>query len=130
MARNIKYYDISNVLKTEAQYIILLGQRSNGKSYQAKLTVLKNAYETERKFVYLRRYKTELKQAMIKNGNPLFFKQIENDEELKHDGTLLQKAEVNNEDIKAKISFDIVITLESGVSFSGKITIENVLKIE
>ena len=40
MARNIKYYDISNVLKTEAQYIILLGQRSNGKSYQAKLTVL------------------------------------------------------------------------------------------
>ena len=49
---------------------------------------------------------------------------ISNDEELKHDGTLLQKAEVNNEDIKAKISFDIVITLESGVSFSGKITIE------
>ena len=46
MARNIKYYDISNVLKTEAQYIILLGQRSNGKSYQAKLTVLKRILYT------------------------------------------------------------------------------------
>ena len=55
MARNIKYYDISNVLKTEAQYIILLGQRSNGKSYQAQLTVLKNAYKNKKNFVYLRR---------------------------------------------------------------------------
>ena len=45
------YYDITNILMTKAQYMILLGQRSNGKSYQAKLTVLKNAYETERKLV-------------------------------------------------------------------------------
>ena len=59
------YYDITNILMTKAQYMILLGQRSNGKSYQAKLTVLKNAYETERKFVYLRRWKEDIKTKAI-----------------------------------------------------------------
>lgn len=77
--------------------------------------------------------KSDIKNLKISNqGGIIVFRivnktgkeYISNDEELKHDGTLLQKAEVNNEDIKAKISFDIVITLESGVSFSGKITIE------
>ena len=67
MARNIKYYDISNVLKTEAQYIILLGQRSNGKSYQAKLTVLKNAYKNKKNFVYLRRWQADIKTKAIKS---------------------------------------------------------------
>lgn len=77
--------------------------------------------------------KSDIKNLKISNqGGIIVFRivnktgkeYISNDEELKHDGTLLQKAEVNNEDIKAKISFDIVITLESGVSFSGRITIE------
>src|SRR5574344_2422520 len=67
MARNIKYYDITNVLKTEAQYIILLGQRSNGKSYQAKLTVLKNAYKNKKNFVYLRRWQADIKTKAIKS---------------------------------------------------------------
>lgn len=51
MPKKKKYYDISNLLKTKAQYMILLGQRANGKSYQAKLTVLKEAYENNRWFV-------------------------------------------------------------------------------
>lgn len=61
----IKYYDISNVLKTNAQYIILLGQRANGKSYQAKKTVLESAYNEDRKFVYLRRWKEDIKTKAI-----------------------------------------------------------------
>ena len=42
-----QYYDISNLLKTKAQYMILLGQRANGKSYQAKKTVLEAAYSSD-----------------------------------------------------------------------------------
>ena len=61
----IKYYNISNMLKTNADYMILLGQRSNGKSYQAKLTVLKNAYENNRKFIYLRRWKEDIKAKAV-----------------------------------------------------------------
>ena len=61
----IKYYNISNMLKTNADYMILLGQRSNGKSYQAKTTVLKNAYENNRKFIYLRRWKEDIKAKAV-----------------------------------------------------------------
>lgn len=60
-----KYYDISNMLATKAQYMILLGQRANGKSYQAKKTVLENAYNNGRKFVYLRRWKEDIKMKAV-----------------------------------------------------------------
>lgn len=60
-----KYYSISNLLKTKAQYMILLGQRANGKSYQAKKTVLEDAYNNDRWFVYLRRYKADIKAKAI-----------------------------------------------------------------
>lgn len=65
MPKKKKYYDISNLLKTKAQYMILLGQRANGKSYQAKLTVLKEAYENNRWFVYLRRYRADIKAKAV-----------------------------------------------------------------
>lgn len=60
-----KYYDIKALLETEAQYMMLLGQRANGKSYQVKLTVLKNAYKLGYKFIYLRRYREDLKQQLV-----------------------------------------------------------------
>lgn len=60
-----KYYDITNLLQTKAQYMILLGQRANGKSYQAKLTVLTDAYKNNRWFVYLRRYKADIKTKSV-----------------------------------------------------------------
>lgn len=44
-----EYYNITNMLATNAQYMILLGQRANGKSYQAKKTVIENAYRTDHK---------------------------------------------------------------------------------
>lgn len=62
-----KYYDISNILETKAQYMILLGQRANGKSYQAKKTVLDDAYYNDRKFVYLRRYKADIKTKSVES---------------------------------------------------------------
>lgn len=65
MATKKQYYDISNILKTEAQYMILLGQRANGKSYQAKLTALTNAYKNDRKFIYLRRWKEDIKTKAV-----------------------------------------------------------------
>lgn len=60
-----QYYDITNLLKTKAQYMMLLGQRANGKSYQVKKTVLENAYENKRKFIYLRRYKADIKTKAV-----------------------------------------------------------------
>ena len=55
-----QYYDISNILKTNASYMMLLGQRANGKSYQAKKVVLEAAYHHDKLFVYLRRWEREI----------------------------------------------------------------------
>ena len=63
MART--YYDISEMLKTNAEYMMLLGQRSNGKSYQVKKTVLEDFYFNETKFIYLRRWKNDIKQKEV-----------------------------------------------------------------
>lgn len=49
---------------------------------------------------------------------------ISDESELKHDGTLIEKANITNEEISFKISFDIVINLESEISYTGQITIE------
>lgn len=61
MAKKL-YYDITNILSTHAQYIMLLGQRANGKSYQVKKTVILDALKNGKRFVYLRRYKSDIKQ--------------------------------------------------------------------
>lgn len=60
-----QYYDISNIMSTNAQYMILLGQRANGKSYQAKKIALEAAYNDGKKFVYLRRWKDDIKAASV-----------------------------------------------------------------
>lgn len=39
------------------------------------------------------------------------------DEQISHDGTLLTKTGVNVEEIKAKVSFDIIIETESGIKY-------------
>lgn len=60
------YYDITNLLKTNAEYMMLLGQRANGKSYQVKDTLLKEAVKGN-KFVYLRRWKADLKTKTVED---------------------------------------------------------------
>lgn len=62
MAR--KYYDISSLLATSAQWLMLLGQRANGKSYQVKKTMIEDAMDGK-KFVYLRRWKADLKESYV-----------------------------------------------------------------
>ena len=77
------YLDFNKPLSYNALLTFIITERGLGKSYGAKKFVAKRFINKGKQFVYLRRYKTELKQAMMKNSNPLFFKQIENDEELK-----------------------------------------------
>lgn len=74
MAKNSKYYDIGNMLATKAQYMMLLGQRSNGKSYQVKKTLIEDAYkyiktdgEQGSRFIYLRRWVTDIKAKSVKS---------------------------------------------------------------
>ena len=47
-----------------------------------------------------------------------------NDEEFEHNGKLLEKVGVTYEEIKTNISFDLIINLESGVSFKANIKLK------
>lgn len=67
MAQKKQYYDITNLLATNAQYNILLGQRSSGKSYQVKKTIVEKAYNDGEKFAYIRRWDREIKAATAAN---------------------------------------------------------------
>lgn len=60
-----EYYNISKLLETKAQYMMLLGQRANGKSYQVKLTCLQDAYDNDTNFLYLRRWKEDIKEKSV-----------------------------------------------------------------
>lgn len=67
MAKKKQYYNIKPLLQHEANYYILLGMRSNGKSYQVKLTALENAFKTGGQFVYLRRFREDIKGYYVES---------------------------------------------------------------
>ncbi len=77
------FYSLHKILSYNALLNFIIGERGVGKSYDSKKYVAKRFIKKHKQFVYLRRYKTELKQAMMKNGVPIFFDQIKNDAELK-----------------------------------------------
>ena len=59
----MKYYDIREMLKTEAHYYISMGNRSAGKSYSTALYCLEQFYKSgyKEQMVILRRYETDIK---------------------------------------------------------------------
>lgn len=62
-----EYYSLKKILEEKAQYNLLIGMRSNGKSYAVKEHVLRKAYEKDNyMFAYIRRYDTQTKAGMVK----------------------------------------------------------------
>lgn len=66
MAKN-QYYSLDNILKTGANYLVIYGMRSNGKSYACKKYVLEDAYKNQKYFVYLRRWSEDIKEKDVNN---------------------------------------------------------------
>ena len=68
----MKYYSLKNILEYKAQYNMIFGERSNGKTY----AVLKYALERGKKLAYVRRYREDFRgkrgqalyQALVENG--------------------------------------------------------------
>ena len=81
MNENI-YYDINKMLSYNALLSFVIGERGVGKSYGAKKYVAKRFIKKGKQFAYVRRYKTELKEALIKKGEHIFWKQIQKDKEV------------------------------------------------
>lgn len=74
MQKTSFWYDISSVLTHNAVFYYVIGERGVGKSFSAKKYVINHYKKKKKKFVYLRRYKTELKESV-----PKFFDDIKNE---------------------------------------------------
>lgn len=57
-----KYYSLTNILKKDAQYNIIFGQRSNGKTYAVKKYGLEKYIKTGEQMAYIRRQDIDLKK--------------------------------------------------------------------
>ena len=62
----VKQSVIKKILK-DCDYLVLLGERSNGKSYASKNLVLQECFENDKKFIYLRRYDLDVKDSLCVN---------------------------------------------------------------
>lgn len=62
-----KHYSLANIYSTESQYNLLLGERSNGKSYQVKHCCVYEFLNKGYMFVYLRRLGVEVKNYMVES---------------------------------------------------------------
>ena len=71
------WYNYDRVLSFNALLNFIIGERGVGKTYGAKKYVVNRFLKKGKQFVYIRRYKTEIKKAMGSDKNPKFFKQIE-----------------------------------------------------
>ena len=60
--KSFSWYSYNKVLSYGAAINMVMGARGLGKTYGAKKFALKNAVNKHEKFIYLRRYNTELKQ--------------------------------------------------------------------
>lgn len=59
------YYNFDKLFSYNFLIALVIGERGVGKSFNAKVAVLKKYLKTGEQFIYLRRYKTELDSALV-----------------------------------------------------------------
>lgn len=65
----IKYYSLNKILEYDADYNIIFGERSNGKTYSVLELAIKNYCETGKQLAIIRRFREDF---IGKRGNELF----------------------------------------------------------
>lgn len=59
----LKFYSLDRILKEKAQYNIIFGERSNGKSYSVLLYGLEQYFKTGKQLAIVRRFDDDIKQS-------------------------------------------------------------------
>lgn len=69
MQRKFKYYDAAHLVKDypNAYYYMIIGERSNGKTYSALTYALKNYFEKGEQFAYIRRFGEDIRKKQLSN---------------------------------------------------------------
>ena len=93
----------------------------------------KDEYKINEKIEYIGDVKSNLSDLKISNqGGTIILRAINktgkeyksNEKEFEHSGRLLKEVQISNEDVKSKISFDLIINLESEISFKANIELD------
>lgn len=72
MSKNIKWYSLDEILTYEAQYYIIFGERSNGKSYAVDTYIIDKYFQEGKQFAFVKRYEEDIKMKyMSEVFNPL-----------------------------------------------------------
>lgn len=137
--KNYSKTEIIDKIILDNFYINQQPQKGNLKLYRPNNTengVYTNAeeYLINNKLEYIGNEKSNIKNLQIANQGGIIFlryvnenlgKYISNEDiEIKHDGTLLQKIGIKNEELKCKISFDLSIVLTSEKTYKANIELE------
>ena len=72
-----KYYNLKRILNQNADYNLIIGERSNGKTYGVLKYCLEQYQKNKEKFVYIRRWKEDI---VGKRGDVIFTSLIQNNE--------------------------------------------------
>ena len=67
--KKIQYVKQSDIKKqlSGCDFLLLLGERSNGKSYSSKNLIIRECYKNNKEFIYLRRYDLDVKDSLCVN---------------------------------------------------------------
>lgn len=72
-----KYYNLKKILSCNADYNLIIGERSNGKTYGVLKHCIEEYTKNKNKFVYIRRWKEDI---IGKRGDVIFTALIQNNE--------------------------------------------------
>ena len=61
----IKWYSLDNILKKQGQYYVILGERSNGKSYAMNKYMIDRFFQYGEEFAYVKRYEEDIKRKYM-----------------------------------------------------------------
>lgn len=90
----------------------------------------KNEYKIDNKIEFIGNKEADIKNLKISNqGNTIMIRAVNkldknyvsNNDSIEHSGRLLKEVDVSLDEIEAEISFDLIINLESDVSFKANI---------
>ena len=73
----MKYYDLKKIKEYKADYNLIIGERSNGKTYALLKEIVKNFVENKKEGAYIRRWKDDI---IGKRAESVFSALVENDE--------------------------------------------------
>lgn len=138
--KNKNYKDTEIIKSIQIEDIKIAKEPSIGEikfytiaSEEERLFTYKEEYEIKDKLEYLGDLNTDLSNLKISNqGGTIVIRAVNktnkkytsNEKQLQHNGTLLEKVEISNEEVEATIEFDLVINLETDISYRATIKIE------